>query len=111
MNYTTFDEWRADVLEINKRASDIIHQRKDMYNVLSDEIKKVFSRNEIPVENIHFSSDGSLITVYIKDAKDTIRFNRNFLINIGMTFSVCRELTNKGENRLYLELYPFDDYG
>ena len=110
MNYEWFKEWKNDVGELNKISDDVDKGRDKAYQVMSDEIKKIFSKNGTPVDAIHFSSDSSVIIVkLIGNTSNAISFKKSFLINIGMPFSVQRRLSKEGHNEMYLELYPFEE--
>jgi len=110
MNHTWFTNWKNGVKEFNKSADELDRGRDEAYQLMADKIKKIFSRNGTVVDAIHFNTDGTVISVRLTgDHSKSITFKKSFLLDIGMGFSVIREITDMGDMVLYVELYPFGE--
>lgn len=110
MNHEFFQNWKNGVKELNQTADDLSKGRDEAYELLANEIKKIFAQNGTVVDSMHFNSDASVITVELTgDHSKSITFKKSFLFNIGMGFSVNRKMTDRGDMVLYVELYPFGE--
>ncbi len=110
MNHEFFTNWKNGVKELNKTADEVSFARDEAYELLANEIKKIFARNGTVVDTLHFNSDASVITVELTgDHSKSITFKKSFLFEIGMGFSVIRKMTDRGDMILYVELYPLDE--
>ena len=109
MNFEEFEDWQKSVEDMNRLSSKIDNNRNEIYEWLANEIKQVFEENDLPTRNVNFSTDGSIIQVWLDiDTSDSIRFSKQFLKSIGMPFSVKRVLDSEVRNELFVELYPLE---
>lgn len=110
MNQEFFKNWKNGVDELNRTAEELSKGREEAYEVLANEIKKIFSRNGTVVDTIQFNYDASVITIELAvDTSKTIPFKKTFLYEIGMSFAVKWKISDKGDSMMYIELYPLDE--
>ena len=110
MNVQWFRVWKEGIEQLNKMSSDIQRCREEAEELLSERIKQIFERNDCTVESIEFSTDSSAILVRIKeDTANSIHFNKKFMFEIGMAFSVERTWDIATDHELMVRLYPLED--
>jgi len=110
MNQNWFKEWKDGVKELNRNSDEISKGKDEAFGLLSDKIKRIFDANGTPVESVKFSRDCSVVRVHLTgNTTNSIGFRKSFLFDIGMPFSVKRELNELAQNELYIELYPLED--
>ena len=95
---------------LNAKTSEIVVGRLEANTLMTKKLKEIFAQNETPIKSITFSEDSTVITIYIEgNAESFIHFTKSFLNQLGMPFTVRRDLDEKCNHRLYLELYPLMD--
>lgn len=110
MKFDSFEEWKQNVMEMNTQSKEIAENRKVAYDTMSKQLMRIFSENEMPVSSVMPSTDGNIFEVHlIYETKDEIKFPRQLLMDLGVSFSVVRHLTKTAETELFLKIYPLED--
>ena len=110
MNVQWFKAWKEGIEQLNKMTSDIKNCRDEAEELLSDRIKQIFERNDLTVKSINFEKDSTVITVRVEeDTSKSIHFNKKFMFEIGMAFSVKRIWDVSTDHELLVKLYPLED--
>lgn len=110
MNVKFLKTWKDGIEELNTMSSNIESSRKEAEELISEKIREVFERNGTKVKSIEFSADSSIITVKLEGkTSNSIHFNKKFMFEVAMPFSVQRRLNAQCDNEMYVELYPLED--
>lgn len=110
MNAEWLNTWKGGIAQLNAMTSDIAECRDEAEVLISEKIKQIFERNDQTVDSIEFSTDSTVILVKIKeDTKNSIHFNKKFMFEIGMAFSVEKVWDIETDYQLVVKLFPMED--
>lgn len=109
MKFDSFDEWKLSVSEMNTQADAIAKNRAVAYDKMEKEIIRIFSENGMTVSSVTSSTDCSEFQVqFVEDTKNEIKFPKQLILDLGVSFSVVRYITKTGEQKLLLKIYPLE---
>lgn len=110
MNTEYLSQWRKDVRNLQEVERTLDNDREILYGELANKIKKIFADNDNPTENVHFSKDGTTITVTLeKHPSIVLKLPHELISELGMSFAIVRRITERGDTELVVELYPLED--
>lgn len=110
MKFDSFEEWKTSVVEMNTQATEIAENREVAIDKMQKQLMRIFSENGMPVSSIIASKDAFVFEVHlIKNTSNEILFPRQLIMDLGVSFSVERQITKTAEQELFIKIYPLDD--
>lgn len=105
----TLSDWKVTANQIRNDMEELQKLRQEAMDDMDQSLRKLFSDNGLPLKSLFWSDDLSIIQVhFMGDTKSHISFPRKLLMDIGMPFAVKRFTNKKGNQELFLELYPLE---
>lgn len=105
--FETLTDWKESVRELNSNQSDLDKIRQTAMDEMDKSLDKLFAENGLKIDWTDWEDDLSVIDVHlVGDTTRVIPFTKRFLVEIGMPFTVVRQLTKLAEQELYIKLYP-----